>query len=269
MAITAQYLIVDGIKVCCETNNGPAQNGTIVCLGSAGRDSRQFHGIMDALRDEFAVAAFDMPGHGKTWPLQGNRVISEFHEYGDFVIKVVSELGIVNPIYIGCALGGNTVFYIAQRQQVRAIVSMAGGDYTPNVDKSVTDLLNHPYCNVQFSHFDFTESLIGSAASPADKDFILWGVCSESGAVKAADYGGVFNGFDVRDGMGDITCPVLILRGEEDWSASEGKLKDIMGRMRNAKRIDYRTLPRLGHYSPQESPQLVANVFSGFINNLS
>jgi len=267
MAITAKYLIVDGVKVCCETNNGPAQKGTIVCLGSAGRDSRQFHGIMDELKEQFEVVAFDMPGHGKSWPLKGNRVISEYHEYGDFIIKVVTELGIINPIYIGCALGGNTVFYIAQRQPVRAIVSMAGGDYTPNVDQSVIDMLNYPYSNVQYSHYDFTESLIGSAASPENKAFILWGVCSECGVVKAADYGGVFNGFDVRAGMRDITCPTLILRGEQDWTAIEDKLKTMMESLISSPKVVYKVLAGLGHYSPQESPLLVAGVISEFISN--
>lgn len=265
-AITAKYLVVNGIKVCCETNNGSAKNGTVVCLGSAGRDTRQFHGLMEALRDRFEVVAFDMPGHGKSWPLKGNRAISQFQQYGDFIIEVVKELGIENPIYLGCALGGNMVFYISQRQRCRAIVTMAGGDYTPTVDKSVTDLLNHPYCNVQYSHLDFTESLIGSAASPDNKDFILWGVFSECGVVKAADYAGVYNGFDVRDGMKNITCPVLMLRGEEDWTAVESNLMAIMGRMSGAKKKDYKILPGVGHYGPQEAPQMIADIVAGFVN---
>ena len=266
MGITSRYLIVNSTKIYCETNNGPSEKGTIICLGSAGRDTRQFHGLMECLKNDFEVMAFDMPGHGKSWPLRGNKVISDFHEYGNFIIDTAQKLKVINPIFIGCALGGNMVFYLAQRQPVRAIVSMAGSDYSPYVNQSVASMLNHPYCNVQFSHMDFTESLVGSATSLKDREFILWGVCSEVGIVKFADYAGVYNGFDVREGMKAIKCPVLILRGEEDWSATDAKLKSIMNRMPNVTKITLKTLPGLGHYNPQESPGMVSDAIIEFLS---
>ena len=48
MAITGGYIIVNGIKTYYETNNGPHNpKGTIVALHTAGRDCRQYHGMMD------------------------------------------------------------------------------------------------------------------------------------------------------------------------------------------------------------------------------
>ena len=256
MNITSRYITINGIKIYCETNNGPAGNGVIVCLGSAGRETRQFHGLMDALSEEYEVAAFDMPGHGKSWPLKGNTAIGEFRAYGDFMLETVAAMGIRNPVYIGCALGGNMVFYLAQHGpargvEARALVAMAGLDYSPNVNPAVAEMLNHPYCSVQHSHLDFTEALIGGAASPENKEFILWGVRTETGVVKAADYAGVYNGFDVREGMGTITCPVLMLRGEQDWTTHDKSLRETMARL-TAARLEYKVLPGLGHYAVQE-----------------
>ncbi len=267
MRITSTYITVDGIKIYCETNGGPAEKGTIVCLGSAGRDTRQFHGLMEALREHFEVVAFDMPGHGKSWPLKGNKAIDEFHAYGDFILKTVDALPVKNPVYVGCALGGNMGFYLAQRQQTRAVVAMAGSDYSPNVNPAVAELLNHPYCSVQHSHLDFTDSLIGNAAPPENRDFILWGVCTEIGVAKAADYAGVYNGFDVRADMGRITCPVLMLRGAEDWTTHDESLHETMSRLTAAAKLDYKVLPGVGHYAVQEMPQLIAETIRDFLRN--
>lgn len=263
--ITSYYIEIQGIKVFVETNNGPKENGTVVCFGSAGRESRQYHGVMEYLEDKFEVISFDMPGHGKTWPFPGNIVISEAHKYCNFAIDVVKALNIINPIYMGCALGGNVVFYLAQHQNVRAVVSMAGLDYSPHVDPSVADTINHPYCSVQHSHRDFTDSLIGSVTTPEDREFILWGVSTEIGVVKAADYAGVYNGFDVRQGMDKITCPVLILRGDEDWTSHDENIEHLMNRLVNASKVDYRVMPGMAHYNPQESPKMVCDALISFL----
>lgn len=266
--ITSRYVTVDGVKVYVETNNGPREKGVAVCFGSAGRESRQYHGMMEYLERDLEVVAFDMPGHGKSWPLPGNRCLDEYHAYCDFIIDALRVLEIENPICIGCALGGNVVFYLAQRIPVRAIVSMAGTDYSPHVDKSVSDNLDHPYCSVQHSHIDFTDSLIGSATTPEDRDFILWGVLTEIGRVKVADYGGVYNGFDVRGDMDKVLCPVLVLRGGEDWSVRDEAFQPMLGRLVNASEVQYTVLPGLAHYNPQESPQLVSDTLLAFLRRV-
>ena len=266
--ITSSYIEVEGTKIFVETNNGPRDKGIVVCFGSAGRESRQFHGMMECLENDYEVIAFDMPGHGKSWPLKGNDLLTEYHDYCDFIIEALKILEIKNPICVGCALGGNAVYYLAQRIPVRAIVSMAGTDYSPHVDKSVSDNLDHPYCSVQHSHIDFTDSLIGSATTPEDREFILWGVHTEIGKVKAADYGGVYNGFDVRSDMDKITCPVLIMRGGEDWSVRDEAFSPILGRLTSAIDVEYVVLPGLSHYNPQEAPRLVSDKILAFVERV-
>lgn len=262
--ITARYVTVRDIRVFVETNNGPKEKGTMVCFGSAGRDTRQYHAMMDCLENDLEVICFDMPGHGKSWPLPGNRCLSEYHDYCDFIIKTLDVLEIENPICVGCALGGNVVFYLAQRIPVRAIVSMAGTDYSPHVDASVSDNLDHPYASVQHTHLDFTDSLIGSATTEEDRQFILWGVLTEVGTVKRADYGGVYNGFDVRGDMDKVRCPTLVLRGAEDWTVRDEAFTPMLRRLVNA-RVQYTVLPGVAHYNPQEDPALVCRTILEFL----
>lgn len=266
--ITSRYVEVQGVKIFVETNNGPKENGVMVCFGSAGRETRQYHAMMDYLDDQLEAICFDMPGHGKSMPLKGNECLSEFHEYCDFIIETLRILEIEKPICIGCALGGNVVFYLAQRIPVRAIVSMAGTDYSPHVDASVIDNLDHPYASVQHTHIDFTNSLIGSATKQEDRNFILWGVMTEIGRVKKADYGGVYNGFDVRADMDKITCPTLVLRGGEDWSVRDEAFNPMLSRLTNASSVQYTILPGVAHYNPQEAPKLVSDTIMNFIKEV-
>ncbi|MBQ9326977.1 MAG: alpha/beta hydrolase [Solobacterium sp.] len=265
--ITSRYVSVNGVTIFVETNNGPREEGVMCCFGSAGRETRQFHGMMDALEDKLEVIAFDMPGHGKSWPLEGLKCLDTPTSYCEFIIDVFKELNIENPICIGCALGGNVCFYLAQHYPVRAIVSMAGTDYSPFVSQAVIDNLDHPYASVQHTHIDFTDSLIGSNVSKENRDFILWGVMTEIGRVKRADYGGVYNGFDVREDMKKITCPALVIRGADDWSESEEMHKPVLERLSNSSHLEYQVLPGISHYNPQEDPELISNVILKFLKD--
>lgn len=267
MAITGGYIKVKGIKVYYETNNGPEEKSTIVCLHTAGRESRQYHGMMELFDNKYNMIAFDMPAHGKSWPLPGNRAINEYHAYGDFIWEFITAMGIDNPILIGCSVGGNMVYYIAQHYPVKAIVSMQGADYTPHIDTSMSDLLNHPYCNVQYSHYDFSESLIGRDAPAEARDFILWGVCQEIGITKKADLG-LYNDFDVRDGMKNITCPVLVIRGEDDWAVPEYECRGLMERLVGTKELMWKSVPGKGHFIAVEAPEVVCEAMEEFMANL-
>ena len=264
MAITGSYINVKGIKIYYETNSGPKENGTIVCLHTAGRECRQYHGILELLADKYHVISFDMPAHGKSWPLPGNKAINQYQAYGDFAWSFAEAMEIDNPIFIGCSVGGNMVYYIAQNYPVKAIVSMQGSDYTPHIDSSMSDLLNHPYCNVQYSHYDFSESLIGRDTSEEARDFILWGVCQEIGITKKADLG-LYNDFDVRDGMKNITCPVLVIRGEDDWAVPDYECQNLMKRLVNAKKVVWKPVPNYGHFITVEAPHIVGSAMEEFL----
>lgn len=265
--ITSSYVYVDGVKIFVETNNGPKENGTMCCFVSAGRESRQYHGMMNYLQDRYEVICFDMPGHGKSWPLKGNKCLDNYVDYCEFVIKTFEVLHIENPICLGAALGGNVCFYLAQHTKVRAIVSMTGTDYSPFVSQAVIDNLDNPYCSVQHNNVDFTLSLIGSIASQEARDLIMWGVMTECGRTKKADYGGVYNGFDVRKDMDKVTCPCLIIRGGDDWSENQEMHDAVMARLTNCKHLEYKVIPGIAHYHPVEAPELISEEIIKFLNN--
>lgn len=268
MGITGQYIDVNGIKVYYETNGGPRERGTIFCLHTAGRDSRQYHGIMEYFADNYEVVAADMPGHGKSWPLPGLKVIDQWPAYGQFYWDIVTALGIERPVIMGCSLGGYMTYYMAQNYPIRAAIAMQGLDYRGGRHTTMADLLDHPYINVQFSHFEFSESLIGPKTTEERKEFILWGVRQETSTCKKADLGMLYDHFDLRSTQEKVTCPVMIVRGTSDWGVPDAECRAIAKRLVNASKVEYLELPGYGHFIAVEAPELLGAAVEKFLSDI-
>lgn len=268
MSITGFYKTVNGVKTYFETNDGPADGKhVILCLHTAGRECRQYHGMMEILEGKYKMYSFDLPAHGKSWPLPGNKVINSFRDYGAFVWAVVQELRIEHPVIIGCSMGGNIVYYIAQNYPVGAILSMQGADYTPTIDSAILELLHHPYVSAQHSHVEFSECLIGRACPQDARDFIMWGVAQEISVTKQGDLS-QYNGFDVRSTMDRIKCPVLVVHGTDDAIVTEKMAKETMSRLVNAAKVVYRPVPDYGHFLAVENPEAVCGHLDEFLSAL-
>lgn len=263
MAIKGFYIKVNGIKIYCETNNGPKKN-TIICLHTAGRDNRQYHDMMDIFSEKYNMISFDMPAHGKSWPLLGNNVVTNYIDYGKWIWDVIETLEVTDPIIAGCSMGGNIVYHMAIEYPVKAIVSMQGADYTPVINDKILELLNHPYVSCQHSHLEFTECLIGKATSQERKDFILWGVMTEIGKTKQGDLT-QYNGFDVREKMERITCPVLVIQGMDDQIATTEMARETVSRIVNSPNLFYKEIPDYGHFIIVENPELACEYIDEFI----
>lgn len=268
MSIVGRYIEVEGIKIYYESNDGPRENGTIFCLHTAGRDCRQYHGVMEYFADKYDVNSPDMPGHVKSWPLPGLNVFDKWPEFGQFYWAIVEKLGIENPIIMGCSLGGYMTYYMAQNYPIRAAIAMQGLDYRGGRHTTMADLLDHPEVNVQFSHFEFSESLIGPETTEDRREFILWGVRQEISTCKKADLGMLYDHFDLRETQDKVTCPVLIVRGTSDWGIPDESCQEIVKRLINAKKVEYFQIPGYGHFIAVEAPEILCEKVESFLADI-
>jgi pimeloyl-ACP methyl ester carboxylesterase len=261
------YVRVRGVKIYCETNDGPDDQLTLIFLPTAGRDGRQYHDLMALFGKKYKIVVLDLPGHGKSWPLPGNKVINEFHEYGDWVWEIISALNIKNPMTCGCSMAGCIQYYLAQNYPVRAICCMQGVEDTAGqTDTRVTDMLWHPLVSCQHSHLELTESLIGRKTSLARQEFIYWGVLQETGITKQGDYLELLS-FDVKDHMEKIACPVLIIEGMDDQSYTPYMTEQSKKRLVNSKYVELCLIEGYGHFIAVESPETVYKLLNEFIES--
>jgi pimeloyl-ACP methyl ester carboxylesterase len=259
--LVGRYVNVNGIRTYYES---AGEGDGMLCIHTAGRDCRQWQAHLEHFSDRYRVVALDMPGHQKSWPLVGNRCITDRDEFAGFIWAFTEAIGLVNPIVIGCSVGGNIVFLLAQRypDDVRAVVSYAGADFTPPAAPSV--LLNHPQINLADYLYDRNTGLIGRRTPPATRDFILWNVRQSMPEVQQADLA-VYGGFDVRDGMSKIVCPCLLIRGTDDWIVSLPMVEATAKRLSRAPVVEVANIEGAGHYAHQELPAECCTVIGRFL----
>lgn len=264
MEIAGRYLNVEGTKTYYETAGDPVKP-PVVCIHSAGRDNRQWHGMMEWMADDCYVIALDMPGHAKSWAVDGKRCIRDPDEFSRFIWSFMQGLQLENPIVMGCSMGGNIVFKLAcdYAGKIRAIVAMEGADYSPTISQATLDLMFHPHIHQQMNNLNFSESLIGRKASEDNRDFLIWSVYQTNPFAQQADLS-AYSSMDVRSDMGKVQCPVLMIRGTDDWIVTSGMVHETYSRLTGTTRKKLIELEGLGHFPHVEHPQTVAECTMAF-----
>lgn len=135
--IVGRYLTVDiGGKPCRVYFEEAGEGIPLVCLHTAGADSRQYrHMMCDAdITSRYRVIAFDMPWHGKSYPPPGwqdeeYRLSTE--RYVETVMAFCQALALDRPALIGCSIGGRIVLQLAHQHadHFRALIGVEAADF--------------------------------------------------------------------------------------------------------------------------------------------
>lgn len=259
ISITAHYTEVAGIRTFYETNDS-AQNSVIVCLHSEGRETRQFHEVMEALAPEYRVIAFDMPAHGKTWPVNGTQPITDWTAYVDFAWKFMETMHLQDAIVMGCGLGAAVAFSLARKHPVKGIVTIGGAD---NTQTEINDaLINHPHISTPHMMLEYNDSITGRDAGQSARELIRWQTWCEAAITTKADLQMLCT-LDQRQEIGQISCPVLMLRGEDDWVSDQEMSEAAFGRLTTANK-QLITFSHTGRFVMLEQPRKTARAIHNF-----
>jgi len=264
------YINVKGNKTYVETNDGPTDKGIIIALHTAGRECRQYHDLMKIFKNKYRIYAPDMPGHGKSMPYPGLKVVSSNEEYIKWIWDVTCALGVDRPIYIGCSMAGGITLYMAAEHPdaVRAVVCMQGNDDTAVGDPSgMIPLLGHPANNPAVTQRDFSDSMVGAKTSQARVDFIRWGVQTEIATLKKGDFSCCFF-LDIKDRMPEVRCPVRMIEGTDDTIYTVKMAEGTIERLVNCPDKKLVVVEGYGHFIAVERPERVAEVIDELIESL-
>jgi len=207
----------------------------LLCLHTAGADTRQYRGLMNDKRatDHFRVIAFDMPWHGKTSPPAGwqdRDYQLTASDYMRMILDVSEALELDKPVAMGCSIGGRIVLHLAYEhpERFRALIGLESAAYA----EAYYDLfwLNRPDVHGGMVCAGVISGLVAPTVAPPERWETLWHYMQSGPGVFAGDlYFYTTTDGDIRHRLGEIDitrCPLYLLTGEYDYSCTaEGTLE--------------------------------------------
>ena len=232
----------------------------LLCLHTAGSDGRQYRGILNdaEVTARFRVIAFDMPWHGKSSPPDGwweEEYKLTTQDYAGMVMAVATALGLDRPVVMGCSIGGRIVLELAASHgaQLRGVIGLQSSAYI------------EPYYDLSWLHRadvhggEMAGAIISglmAPTSPAKERWeTIWHYMQSGPGVFKGDLNFYTLEGDVRERLGAIdtaTCPVWLLTGEYDYSATPEATRATAANIPGAQVI---IMERLGHFPMSEDPE--------------
>ncbi len=236
------------------------QGQPLLCLHTAGSDSRQYRGLMNCkdITERFQVICFDLPYHGKSSPPEG----WEKHEYQltsqlyvDSILGVMNALEIRNPVAMGCSIGGRVVLHLALKhpEKFKALIGLQSGAHVA------------PYYSLEWLHrpdvhggevcAGIVSGLIGPHAKDGDRWETLWHYMQGGPGVFKGDLHFYKAEGDLRALVSQIDtakCPLYLLTGEYDYSCTPDDSRALAEHIAGAQLT---IMPGLGHFPMSEAPE--------------
>ena len=233
----------------------------LVCLHTAGSDSRQFRHLMTdpSITDHYRVLAFDMPWHGKSNPPIGWREIEyklTTGLYKETVVAFCQAMELNQPVIMGCSMGGRIVLHLALEypDDYCAVIALEGADrLEPYYD---TEWLHRPDVNGGEVAAGFVSGQIAPQSPSEYRWETLWAYMQGGPGVFKGDlyFYWVDGHFDDRSVQIDTTrCPVYLLSGEYDSSCTPERTRDTAERIKGSKAV---VMKGMGHFPMSENPAL-------------
>jgi pimeloyl-ACP methyl ester carboxylesterase len=269
-AVTSWRLNLENIKGSYHRIRGPndqhadvyfetsGQGPHIICLHTAGADSRQFHGLLgDAdIFQRWRLTAFDLPFHGRSMPpdnWDGGVYKLDQNSYRDWCIAFIEQVVQEPVVLIGCSMGAAVALVLAAERPdlVRAVIALeapmrARGRRNP--------YLTHVKVHGGWHSSAYVRGLL-SPSSPAEyRRKAAWIYAQGAPGIYDGDlvfYSDQFDGEKIARQINGKRVPVTLMIGHYDFSATVLDADALAGWISNAHVVE---MPDLGHFPMIENP---------------
>ena len=270
----------------------------VLCLHGGGQTAYMYEAIGAALAGHAHVLAPDLPAHGDSDPLpreqfagEGIEGIYPMHElYAATMPALLDEFGLGRVVVVGASLGGMTAVHLGADvapERVAGIVLVdVGHKLEPEGVRKIVDFMT---AHESFASLDEAAEAIGEylpqrrSPNPASLTRNLrqrpdgrweWkhGVgrqVRERRAAGQAEMHPADHIDQITAGVGEsaarLTCPVLLLRGQESDVLSEGGADDLMTIIPDAR---MEVVEKAGHLAAGDNPHSTVSLVTGFLDEL-
>ena len=245
-------------ETCDIFNESAGQGIPVLCLHTAGADTRQFHGVMcdpDLSRD-WRMIGFDMPSHGRSMPpfgWDGGIYRLDQATYLDwcagFIEQVIGEPAVV----VGCSMGAGIALALASKRPdlVRGVVALEA-PLRPRGRRN--PFLTHAKVNGGWHSAAYVRGLMSPSSPAEDRRRAAHIYAQGAPGIYDGDlvfYSDEFDGEVVAKNIDGDAIPVALLIGHYDFSATVSDAYALCGWIKNATVIE---MPDLGHFPMTENP---------------
>lgn len=236
------------------------QGTPLLCLHTAGSDGRQYRAVLNdaEITRHYRVVAFDMPWHGKSsppagWEKEDYRLTTAL--YTDMVMQVAKALELERPVVMGCSIGGRIVLDLALKHaaELRALIGLQSGAFVERYYDAAW--LDHPEVHGGRACGAVAYGLMSPLSPRAEVWETAWHYMQGGPGVFTGDLYFYQVEGDIRERIGAIdtsVCPLYLLTGEYDYSASPKDTQAVVERVKGAK---FTVMKGLGHFPMSENPE--------------
>ena len=197
-----------------------------------------------------SVLVYSRYGHGKSERLAEKRTANFMHHEATVVLpELLAQLGIERPILIGHSDGGSIALIYAGTwpEQVRGLVLEA-----PHVFVEEFGLRSTVAIRKIYDSSDLREKL-ARYHEHVDEMFRGWNDIWLDPQ---------FREWNIEEYLGTISCPTLVIQGENDEYGTVAHVEAIQRGVSGAQAL---ILPRCGHSPHRDQPELTLDAISKFI----
>lgn len=250
-------LVVAGFTVHCQDTLQRSAR-TILFVHGAGGTHHTWRDQWAGLKGTARLVIPDLPGHGGSLGSPRETV----REYAAWLREFVRETGLRGFVLAGHSMGGAIAQQAAldRIEGLEGLVLVATGAKL-KVSPAITDAIAG-----RFREFapELAEVMMGEESAPYLREDVTRDILSTRSETFLSDFRAC-DGFDVRERLGEIRLPTLVVSGDADRLTPLRYAEFLATRIPGAV---LKILPGAGHMVALEKPGEVNDVISSFVHSL-
>lgn len=255
-----ERLLIDGIPFAYYdfAAQGADKRPVLVMHGFPGTAMSHMGLVIDELRSERRVIAPDLRGYGESRPPQRDFPVDFYQRDADDMAALLDALGLRDVFVVGYSDGAESALLLASRRPdlVHAVFAWgACGIASKEQEEQCKDLL--PVAVWGESRAAWRDEIVAIQGEEALESLI-------SGWVGAVNAIIAERGRDVSlSAASAISCPVLLLNGEEERGNPPAAAKALVAQIRQGQ---LRFVPASGHAIQDDQPAVLIEAMQSFLN---
>jgi pimeloyl-ACP methyl ester carboxylesterase len=232
------------------------QGPALALIHGLGLNRAMWQWQLPALLQHFTVLSYDLLGHGESGAPTGTPDLTMFSEQ---LLDVMDSCGIERAALAGFSLGGMIArrFALDHPDRLSALVILhSAHDRTPQEREAVLKRVRQveavgPVSTVEAALDRWFTADFRSANADLMARIREW-ILANDASVYPRIYRVLAEGdAEIADGLERISCPTLVMTGEDDFGNSPEMATRMAGRIPGARKV---VLPGLRHMALAESP---------------